>query len=753
MKKALAVGLAVVLLGFAGMARTQFFDAVYIEGAFTLSGTAATAFTGTTFSVTASTSAIFYTPNFTVGYDSGAYIKFAVADATGDLTITHAGSSKAVSWTAAGGFTFSGGITDLGTVAAGTWEGDVVDHERGGLEADVNAYDGLVKISGGTTSAVTVTTFAESILDDSDEATFKATVNLEIGTDVEAQDAELDALAALTFADDKIILGTGAGTIGVADCTVFAQSILDDADEATFKATTNLEIGTDVQAYDAELDDIAGLTFADDKIILGTGAGTVGVADCTVFAQSILDDADEATFKATVNLEAGTDVQAYDVELAALAGLTSAANAIPYFTGSGTAGVISSSADVVSFLGAANTAAMVTALSLTIGTNTQAWDADLDTYAGITPSANLQTFMGSADFAAMRTNLSLVPGTDVQVYDAELLALAGLASAANAIPYFTGSETAGVISSSANMVSLLGSADYAAARTALSLVPGTNVQAQDDELDDIAGLTFADDKIIIGTGAGTIDLADCTVFAQSILDDADEATFKATVNLEIGTDVQAHDDELTDVAGLTFADDKIIIGTGAGTIDMADCTVFAQSILDDADEATFKATVNLEADTDFNAYDADLTTYAGITPTAAAQTTLGNAADAIVLCQRHRVTIAEINAGHTLLPQISGKSYRLVSCKAIAYGGAAGDVTTVDLLGTQSSSGVKLVAYAQAQLTQSTVVYDGLTGGTVLADGASYQACDANTAITAGKTGSDVTTATGVDFVIEYVIE
>jgi len=80
-------------------------------------------------------------------------------------------------------------------------------------------------------------------------------------------------------------------------------------------------------------------------------------------------------------------------------------------------------------------------------------------------------------------------------------------------------------------------------------------------------------------------------------------------------------------------------------------------------------------------------------------------------------------------------------------------VTTVDLLGTQSSSGVKLVAYAQAQLTQSTVVYDGLTGGTVLADGASYQACDANTAITAGKTGSDVTTATGVDFVIEYVIE
>lgn len=41
-------------------------------------------------------------------------------------------------------------------------------------------------------------------------------------------------------------------------------------------------------------------------------------------------------------------------------------------------------------------------------------DADLTTYAGITPSANVQTLLGSADFAAFRTNLSLVVGTNVQ---------------------------------------------------------------------------------------------------------------------------------------------------------------------------------------------------------------------------------------------------------------------------------------------------------------------------------------------------
>ena len=48
-----------------------------------------------------------------------------------------------------------------------------------------------------------------------------------------------------------------------------------------------------------------------------------------------------------------------------------------------------------------------TTLGLVVGTNVQAYDADLTTYAGIPPSANVQTLLGSADYAAFRTNLSL----------------------------------------------------------------------------------------------------------------------------------------------------------------------------------------------------------------------------------------------------------------------------------------------------------------------------------------------------------
>lgn len=120
---------------------------------------------------------------------------------------------------------------------------------------------------------------------------------------------------------------------------------------------------------------------------------------------------------------------------------------------------------------------------------------------------------------------------------------------------------------------------------------------------------------------------------------------------------------------------------------------------------------------------------------------------------RQRVATADVNAGLTLLAAISGKKYRLVSAKAIAIGGNAGTVTTVDILGTQATSSVKLVAYAQASLTRSAVLTAGGSGATVLADGASFAPCDAGAAITIGKTGSALDTATAVDVVLEYTIE
>jgi hypothetical protein len=120
---------------------------------------------------------------------------------------------------------------------------------------------------------------------------------------------------------------------------------------------------------------------------------------------------------------------------------------------------------------------------------------------------------------------------------------------------------------------------------------------------------------------------------------------------------------------------------------------------------------------------------------------------------RQRVTTAQVNAGLTLLPAVAGYKYRLVDASAIAIGGAASGLTTLDILGTQATASVKLVAFGQAALTQSALVRAGSSGGVVLADGASFVDNDVNTGITIGKTGSALATATAVDVQLTYILE
>ena len=85
-------------------------------------------------------------------------------------------------------------------------------------------------------------------------------------------DDTLSSIALLGTAADKTIYTTGVDTWAETGLTAFGRSILDDADEATFKATVNLEIGTDVQAYNANLADLATSGYT----IVSAGAGDSG---------------------------------------------------------------------------------------------------------------------------------------------------------------------------------------------------------------------------------------------------------------------------------------------------------------------------------------------------------------------------------------------------------------------------------------------------------------------------------------------
>lgn len=213
-------------------------------------------------------------------------------------------------------------------------------------------------------ASVTISSFGATLVDDADATAARSTLGLVIGTNVQAYDAELAAIAGLTSAADKGIQFTGAGTAATFDLTAAGKALLDDADAAAQRTTLGLVIGTNVQAYDAELAAIAGLTSAADKGIQFTGAGTAGTFDLTAAGKALLDDADAAAQRATLGLVIGTNVQAQDAELSAIAGLTSAANKGIQFTGSGTAATYDLTAAGKALLDDADAAAQRTTLGV-----------------------------------------------------------------------------------------------------------------------------------------------------------------------------------------------------------------------------------------------------------------------------------------------------------------------------------------------------------------------------------------------------
>jgi hypothetical protein len=229
------------------------------------------------------------------------------------------------------------GLPTLGTLSSQDAGSIVVS---GGTISGVTFISGDVTISGGTISGITDLAVDDGGTGASTASGARANLGLAIGTDVQAYSSVLSGVAERYTAADEIIYSSASGVLASTTLSSFGRTIASGADAAAVRSSLGLG---DIAVQNAGSVAISGGTISgitdlavDDG---GTGASTA-------------EDA-----RTNLGLAIGTDVQAYDAGLASIAGLSTSADELIYLTGADTYAVSSFPAYSRGLIASGNSAA------------------------------------------------------------------------------------------------------------------------------------------------------------------------------------------------------------------------------------------------------------------------------------------------------------------------------------------------------------------------------------------------------------